>query len=119
MTKPKATISLDAQLDVISGQVKRVQDNLDDAKNQFDQDRTAIDQLKISLAKVEEAQDTITKNLGDFRANIKQTIEDTIKQEVAISVQKELNKIVEAKPKNVFIFYRSWWDSIKNWRNKK
>ena len=102
------------RLDILTENLQKVQNNLDDTKTQLDKDRADLNRLRGDMARIGDQQDSIIKTMVDFKAEVRQTLQDTIPQAVAKAVKKELEKIGFENPKKVFFVKKSIIDRIKS-----
>lgn len=105
---------LDTKLDVIKEQTQQVKENIDDAKNQLDKDRVDLSRIRIDMATISEQNDQLIKALTDFKNEIRQAVQDAVRDEVGKAIKKELNKIGLENPRKVFFVKQSIIDRIKN-----
>lgn len=104
---------IDEKLDILTSQTQKVKENIEDTKNQLDMDRVDIDRIRVSIASIGEQQDVIIKTMADFKSEMRQMIQDTIKNEIAKAIGKELEKIRTANPKQVFVIHKTIFESIR------
>lgn len=95
--------TIHTKLDVLIDQTQKVRENVDDAKNIINQDGNDLSRVRISLATIEAQNEEIVKGLKSFKDELRQVVEDTVRQEVGKAIKKELQKIEMANPKKVFV----------------
>lgn len=105
---------MEKEIKVLMEQGQRNGERIDNVINQLDKDRGDLDRVRVDVARISTQQDTILKTMADFKAEVRQTIQDSIRQEVAKAVKKELEKIGLENPKKVFFVQKSIIQRIKN-----
>lgn len=62
----------------------------DDMRTQLDKDRNDIDQIRIDQKAIKEGQEALLKQMTDFKAEIRQQVQDTI----ALELPKVARKVI-------------------------
>lgn len=103
--------------------VERLDNKVQGMVNQLDSDRKDIDNLRIDQKAIKDGQTAIINQLMDFKAEIRQTVLDTIKEEVPKAVKKavrvELNTLSLKNPKKAFERTVGPWESFVKLLTKK
>lgn len=102
------------EINILMEKVTRVEEKQQNIINQLDQDRKDIDLLRIDQASIKEGQQAIIKQMTDFKAEIRQQVQDVIASElpkVAKKVIREEIRLLSARnPKKVIKGRLTIWD---------
>lgn len=79
----------------------------DEMRTQLDLDRSQLDQNTIDIGSIKKGQEAILNQMTDFKSEIRQTVLETIKEEVPKAVKravaKELNTMMIENPRKVIV----------------
>jgi len=102
-------------IQILMDKVERLDNKVQGLVNQMDLDRKDIDQIRMDQKANKEGQTAILNQLTDFKAEIRQQIQDTISSELPKAVKREIRLLSTRHPRKEIRGKIGVLESIKNY----